>query len=96
MNDPSELWASGALDDWKALMSSYDTRIGEHKVSDHERWFRDCLPNLLVTQQGCLSKEQFYQTCGMEARTREIQTIPSGIRCETRSKSSCCSIQRGI
>eukprot|EP00889_Picochlorum_renovo_P000535 jgi/Picre1/27565/NNA_000532.t1 len=32
MNDPSELWASGALDDWKALMSSYDTRIGEHKV----------------------------------------------------------------
>ncbi|KAI8112523.1 hypothetical protein M9434_003846 [Picochlorum sp. BPE23] len=58
-SDPSELWASGSLDDWKALVSSYDTRIGEHKVSDHERWFRDCLPNLLVTQQGCLSKEQF-------------------------------------
>lgn len=38
MNDPSELWASGSLDDWKALVFSYDTRIGEHKVSDHERY----------------------------------------------------------
>lgn len=37
-SDPSELWASGSLDDWKALVSSYYTRIGEHKVSDHERY----------------------------------------------------------
>lgn len=80
MDDPSTLWASETLGDWKSGASSYYTRIGEHKVLELERyglspsmtllyihvlyisyfrWFRDSLPDLLVTQQGCLTKEQF-------------------------------------
>lgn len=53
MNDPSALWASGSLGDWQALVSSYDTRIGEHKVSEHERYFFP-LFKILVCYTPCM------------------------------------------
>ena len=57
LSSTAQLWKSTNLEDWKKVQESYYDMIREHKVYELERWFRETLPGIMVTQN-YLTKEQ--------------------------------------